>query len=130
MVGARPKPTKFGNKIDNMKNKIRCIDMMRDFEYLIKKICEFDNLTRILLNEHQALALRQIATKIDMTDFVDTHEMKEDKLVNYFCNLLTSDPLSGYDEMLFAKLDNKLKERIFNKLNSTELQKTKEINDK
>jgi hypothetical protein len=92
-----------------MKNKIICIDKMRDYEFFWGKIMEFDELKILIFNDSQALSLKHAKAKPDLRQFLNTDEEVEEKICGYFIKLLQVEPLSGYDDILFSRLDEKIK---------------------
>jgi len=75
----------------------------------------------IILNSDQCLAIEytQKIRELDLTDapqrfskLVNSDEENKTKVVNYFTGLLNDDILSGHDEFIFKRLDDKIKKDI------------------
>jgi hypothetical protein len=111
-----------------MKNKLISIDHLRDFNFIIQKLNEFEHFKKLFLNEGQTIALHYIKNKDHFSHFNNSDEESENKLCNYFGNLLSDDPLSGYDEILFSKLDDKIKTKIFKIISNDSKLDKKDIN--
>jgi hypothetical protein len=117
--------TPKGKRLEQIRNKILVSDKVRDFNYILDKMNEVDILKEILFNEHQSLCLSylQKPREIDLGDtphrfsnLTAREEANKDKIQKYFTRLLNQEALTGNDEILFKRLEEKLKEKILWKI--------------
>lgn len=110
-----------GRRLEQIRNKIIVSDKVRDFNYILDKMNEVDNLKEILLNDHQSLCLSylQKPREIDLGDslhrfsnLITKEEVNKDTIQKYFLRLLNYETLTEKDEILFNRLEDKLKEKI------------------
>lgn len=116
--------------INSLKAKLFVVDRLRDFDYILNSLNELEIIKNLLLNENQILCLEYLK-KPTVNDylsysgsslksyphFFNFDEENKEILCNYFLNLLKEDPLTGYDEFLFMRLDDDIKKKIERKLN-------------
>jgi len=117
--------TTNGKRLEQIRNKILVSDKVRDFNYILSKMNEVDTLKEILLNEHQSLCLSylQKPREIDLGDsphrfsnLITNEEVNKDTVQKYFQRLLNNETLTEKDEILFKRLEDKLKEKILWKI--------------
>ena len=113
--------TAKGKRLEQIRNKILVSDKVRDFNYILDKMTEVDVLKDILLNEHQSLCLSYLKKPrdIDLGDtphrfssLVTGEEVNRDIIQRYFTKILNQEALVGNDEILFRRLDDKLREKV------------------
>lgn len=113
------------NNFDKIKHKIQIADKIRDFDYILNKLNEFEHLERMLLNNYQILALNYIKKSDRVSTELLSHsdyyllvneEEKLQLICDYFINLLNDNPLTGNDEYIFTRLENNIQERILTNL--------------
>lgn len=113
--------TDKGRNLEQIRKKLVVSDKIRDFNYIFDKLTEVDLMKSIILNGDQCLALEysQKIRELDLgnapqrfSKLVNSDEENKTIIVDYFTNLLTEDILSGNDEYIFKRLDDKIKKDI------------------
>jgi len=113
--------TQRGRNLEQIRKKLIVSDRIRDFNYIFDKFTEVDLMKSIILNNDQCLAIEytQKIRELDLGDspqrfskLINSDQENKTKIVNYFTNLLSDDILSGHDEFIFKRLDDKIKKDI------------------
>jgi hypothetical protein len=116
--------TANGKRLEQIRNKILVSDKVRDFNYILDKMTEVDVLKDILLNEHQSLCLSYLKKPRDIdgdtphrfSSLVTGEEDNRNIIQRYFTRILNQEALVGNDEILFRRLDDKLREKVLSRI--------------
>jgi hypothetical protein len=113
-------------EIEDIRKKIKVSENMRDFDYFLRKFNEIELIKNVIFNEYQNLSLDYLKKPSQIFDNSSLNESysncligKEEKLeilTNYFAQNIAEKPLSGNDEYIFNRLEDKIKVRILEKI--------------
>lgn len=113
--------TSSGKKLDQIKKKLIVADKVRDFNFILLKMNEVENLKNIFLNDHQSLSMYYLQKPKNIVSnntphrfsfLVNSEEKNALYLKQYFVKRMETGGLSGNDEVLFNQLNDKIKSQI------------------
>jgi hypothetical protein len=117
--------TRNGKKLEQIRKKLVVADKVRDFNFILMKMNEVENLKNIFLNDHQSLSMCYLQKPKHITSnntphrfsfLVNSEEINAKYLTEYFVKRMESGKLSGNDEVLFKQLDQKIKLQILSQV--------------
>lgn len=112
------------SKLQTIKNKIIVSDLMRDYNYILKKVIEIDTLKKFILNDSQALCLNYLQKPNDVfsehglynfSTLINSDEKNISEIKNYFTKLLEEGDLEGNDKILFDGLNCDIRANLMKK---------------
>jgi hypothetical protein len=117
---------KGDGEIDRLRNKLKAVDKLQDYDMLLKKVNELEVIKKILFTETQILCFEFLEKPCCISNeenmlsslLVTQQDKKRDTLVNNFAKLVSEETLNGIDEKFFKVLDDDIKEKVFKKLNT------------
>jgi hypothetical protein len=117
--------TRSGKKLEQIRKKLIVADKVRDFNFIIMKMNEVENLKNIFLNDHQSLSMCYLQKPKLITSqkiphrfsfLVNSDEINAKYLTEYFVKRMEIGQLEGNDQVLFKQLDQKLKIHILSQV--------------
>ena len=117
--------TRSGKKLEQIRKKLVVADKVRDFNFIIMKMSEVENLKNIFLNDHQSLSMCYLQKPKNVTSnktphrfsfLVNSEEINAKYLTEYFVKRMETGKLVGNDEVLFKQLDHKIKIQILSQV--------------
>ncbi len=113
--------TRSGKKLEQIRKKLLVSDKVRDFNFILTKMNEMENLKNIFLNDHQSLSMYFLQKPKLITSnnnphrfsfLVNSEEINAKYLTDYFIQKMEQGKLAGNDELLFRKLEQKIRIHI------------------
>jgi hypothetical protein len=113
-------------KLITLQKKLRVVDTLQDFNYILKKINELDVLKKVLLNENQVMCFEYLVKPYrngedpvlerQFIGIYKTDERNREALAEYFAGLRVGGSMSEIDYALYNCLTEDVKSHVIKKI--------------